>query len=148
MCLCVHSFKIASLPYKSWYGLCTFWVFNETVLLVSHQSGIISQRRGTYHYFLLLISVLQPFSFRNIMPKRFTKEAFAKLEAQITKKKQKDESSDEDSLPEINEEIICSICLEEVLTEYLRLPCRHCFHRRCIIEWKRKKPQCPNCRLV
>ena len=81
------------------------------------------------------------------MPKMFTKAAFARLEAQMTKKEHQGESSDEDSLPEVNEEIICSICLEEVLTEYLRLPCRHCFHRSCIIEWKTKKPQCPNCRL-
>ena len=40
---------------------------------------------------------------------RFTKEAFARLEAKMTKKND-DVSSDEDSLPEINKIEICSIC--------------------------------------
>lgn len=80
--------------------------------------------------------------------KRFTKEAFARFEGQINQRKKDDKSSDEDSLPEINEEIMCSICLEEVLTDYVRLPCGHSFHRSCIIKWKKKKPQCPNCRSV
>ena len=82
------------------------------------------------------------------MTKHFTKDAFVRLEAQMNKKKTKDESSDTDSLPEINQEIICSICLEEVLTEYLWLSCGHCFHRRCIVNWKKKKQNCPNCRSV
>ena len=82
------------------------------------------------------------------MTKHFTKDAFVRLEAQMNEKKRKDESSDTDSLPEINQEIICSICLEEVLTEYLWLSCGHCFHRRCIVNWKKKKQNCPNCRSV
>ena len=48
------------------------------------------------------------------MPKHFSKEAFASLEAKMNAEKNQPESSDEDSLPEINEEQICSICLEEV----------------------------------
>ena len=82
------------------------------------------------------------------MSKHFTKNAFRRLETKMNKKKTQDENSDNDSLPEINQEIICSICLEEVLTEYLWLPCGHCFHRGCIVEWKKKKPKCPNCRSV
>ena len=45
------------------------------------------------------------------MPKHFTKEAFARLYAQMIEKNNHDTSSDEDSLPEINETTICSICL-------------------------------------
>ena len=80
------------------------------------------------------------------MPKHFSKEAFANLEAKMNAEKNQPESSDEDSLPEINEEQICSICLTEVLWEYFRLACGHCFHRKCILRWKKIKPQCPYCR--
>jgi len=63
---------------------------------------------------------------------------------------------------------ICSICTEKVsLTplnglqiqqplleqdesleagEIFKTPCRHHFHRECLIEWLRKKLECPNCR--
>ena len=80
------------------------------------------------------------------MQKYFSKEALANLEARLNAKKKQPESSDEDSLPEINEEQICSICLTEVLWEYFRLACGHCFHRKCILRWKKIKPQCPYCR--
>ena len=82
------------------------------------------------------------------MPKYFSKEAFAHCEARMNAKKNQPESSDEDSLPEINEEQICSICLSEVLWEYLRLQCGHYFHRKCILRWKKIKSQCPYCRLT
>ena len=82
------------------------------------------------------------------MPKYFSKEAFANCEARMNAKKKQPESSDEDSLPEINEEQICSICLSEVLWEYLRLQCGHYFHRKCILRWKKIKSQCPYCRLT
>ena len=77
---------------------------------------------------------------------RFNKEAFAKLESQMTKKND-DVSSDEDSLPEINKIEICSICLNEIVTDYMRLPCGHVYHTSCIMRWKKIKQQCPYCRL-
>ena len=119
-------------------------------MLINHQSVIILQIRRTYD--LLDKSPLNLFFQKQfnlaIMSKRFTRAAFARLEANMSKKQGQDDSSDAESLPEVNEEIICSICLEEVLTDYYWLPCRHCFHRSCIMDWKFKKPQCPNCRLV
>ena len=80
------------------------------------------------------------------MPKHFTKEAFARLYAQMIEKNGQDTSSDEESLPEINEMTICSICLNENVTDYMRLPCGHTFHTSCIIRWKKIKKQCPYCR--
>ena len=78
---------------------------------------------------------------------RFTKEAFARLEAKMTQKND-DVSSDEDSLPEINKIEICSICLNEIVTDYMRLPCGHVYHTSCIMRWKKIKQQCPYCRLA
>ena len=80
--------------------------------------------------------------------KRFTKEAFARLYAQTTEQSNQDTSSDEDSLPEINEITICSICLKENVADYMRLPCGHVYHTSCIMRWKKIKKQCPYCRLV
>ena len=82
------------------------------------------------------------------MPKHFTKDAFQRLETKMNKKKPPDDNSENESLPEINQEIFCTICQEEVLTGSVWLPCGHCFHIKCIVEWKKKKPKCPNCRSV
>ena len=47
-------------------------------------------------------------------------------------------SDDTDSLPDINEEEFCAICLDEILTDWLKLMCGHKFHRNCILEWTKK----------
>lgn len=43
---------------------------------------------------------------------------------------------------------VCSICCDEVLPKTLirRMPeCKHMFHQRCIDNWLKMKPICPNC---
>lgn len=42
----------------------------------------------------------------------------------------------------------CSICLDELTTNIVKLPCLHAFHRSCISLWIRKKNTCPNCRTA
>ena len=54
--------------------------------------------------------------------------------------------SDTESLPDINEDEMCSICLESVLTDYRRTVCRHVFHTTCITQWRENSRLCPNCR--
>jgi hypothetical protein len=43
----------------------------------------------------------------------------------------------------------CPICLEELTTndEAYLLPCCHFYHKKCLMEWFKKEPVCPNCRL-
>lgn len=41
---------------------------------------------------------------------------------------------------------LCSICLEEITTEYEELECRHRYHKTCIDEWFKEKVDCPICR--
>ena len=55
-------------------------------------------------------------------------------------------SDDTDSLPDINKEEFCAICLDEILTDGLKLMCGHKFHRDCILEWAKKNNNCPICR--
>ena len=40
----------------------------------------------------------------------------------------------------------CSICLEIILEKFVYLNCNHCFHEKCIKQWKKKKNTCPICR--
>ena len=58
---------------------------------------------------------------------------------------------DEDSkdLLEGNDKPSCSICFEDFRNNVLvyELPkCHHNFHIRCLDEWIKIKPLCPNCR--
>jgi len=39
----------------------------------------------------------------------------------------------------------CQICLEESNTA-INLPCKHKFHKECLLEWFEKKKTCPSCR--
>ena len=46
------------------------------------------------------------------------------------------------------EECRCSICLESYNNQDIYiLHCRHSFHRDCLNEWIKQKPNCPLCRL-
>jgi hypothetical protein len=43
---------------------------------------------------------------------------------------------------------ICSICCDEIApkTYVRRMPeCKHMFHQKCIDNWLKMKPTCPNC---
>ena len=44
----------------------------------------------------------------------------------------------------VNEQ--CSICFN-VLNKCIELPCKHCFHKDCIIPWFKNNNTCPNCRV-
>ncbi len=50
---------------------------------------------------------------------------------------------------DIELQLECPICLEELTTDdkvYL-LPCCHFYHKKCLKEWFKNEPVCPNCRL-
>lgn len=40
----------------------------------------------------------------------------------------------------------CSIC-HNILNNCVELPCKHCFHKNCIIPWFKNQNTCPNCRV-
>lgn len=44
------------------------------------------------------------------------------------------------------EDNTCSICLLTLGGEVRVTPCQHAYHRECIDEWFRSKPDCPICR--
>lgn len=48
----------------------------------------------------------------------------------------------------INVENFCSICWYEynINEKICILPCNHIFHTKCIIEWSKRKKECPFCR--
>jgi hypothetical protein len=46
----------------------------------------------------------------------------------------------------MNDELICSICLEELKKEFVTYSCNHPFHQACINEWIRNHNTCPLCR--
>lgn len=55
------------------------------------------------------------------------------------------------SHPNQKADIVCTICLQTINNEEMRLPCDHTFHVKCIEEWKSQGPiisryTCPNCR--
>jgi E3 ubiquitin-protein ligase RNF115/126 len=43
----------------------------------------------------------------------------------------------------------CSVCKDEFEIEQilLKLPCRHYFHRECILPWLKERNSCPTCRF-
>jgi hypothetical protein len=49
---------------------------------------------------------------------------------------------------DLEEDSSCSICLEdhEVGARALMMPCRHLFHRKCVLAWLEKHCSCPVCR--
>lgn len=52
-----------------------------------------------------------------------------------------------DSFPETSRaDEKCSICHDD-LDKCIQLPCRHSFHKNCIVTWFDKKNTCPNCRV-
>jgi hypothetical protein len=44
--------------------------------------------------------------------------------------------------------IECAICLEILTKNVKKLSCNHIFHKKCIVQWKRKSNTCPLCRKV
>ena len=40
----------------------------------------------------------------------------------------------------------CCICLDKNTTEWVRTPCDHEFHKKCINDWYKTKNTCPICR--
>ncbi|CAN0929297.1 E3 ubiquitin-protein ligase SIRP1 [Linum grandiflorum] len=47
----------------------------------------------------------------------------------------------------VNGEEICTICLDNLETPAVEMPCRHQFHEACIVNWLRKSHYCPICRF-
>ena len=45
-----------------------------------------------------------------------------------------------------NNEIECSICLENGSNKFLQLNCDHLFHEKCIKSWIEQHNSCPICR--
>eukprot|EP00190_Bangiopsis_sp_CCMP1999_P006912 CAMPEP_0198723942 /NCGR_PEP_ID=MMETSP1475-20131203/1455_1 /TAXON_ID= ORGANISM="Unidentified sp., Strain CCMP1999" /NCGR_SAMPLE_ID=MMETSP1475 /ASSEMBLY_ACC=CAM_ASM_001111 /LENGTH=163 /DNA_ID=CAMNT_0044485285 /DNA_START=28 /DNA_END=519 /DNA_ORIENTATION=+ len=43
---------------------------------------------------------------------------------------------------------VCPICSDEYSEEKVatKLPCKHCFHHECIVQWLTKRNTCPMCR--
>ncbi len=56
-------------------------------------------------------------------------------------------------LNEIGEEVACTICLENLVVAAssneicLELPCKHKYHKSCIVAWSANNPTCPECRI-
>lgn len=42
--------------------------------------------------------------------------------------------------------IICSICLTDIIKNKVYLHCKHFFHKNCILKWLQNKDTCPYCR--
>ena len=40
----------------------------------------------------------------------------------------------------------CPICLED-MTQCIKLPCKHCFHKECCTKWLNNNASCPTCRM-
>ena len=40
----------------------------------------------------------------------------------------------------------CTICLENLTDNIIKLKCSHLYHKECIKNWIKKKPNCPMCR--
>jgi len=57
--------------------------------------------------------------------------------------------SDEGDKPRLDQELTCSVCLEQVKDgELVRsLPCLHQFHCMCIDQWLRQQATCPVCKF-
>ena len=41
----------------------------------------------------------------------------------------------------------CSICLENLKSDKINLPCGHSFHSECILQWFNQEMNCPNCKM-
>lgn len=39
----------------------------------------------------------------------------------------------------------CAICLDPLVHSVEFAPCTHAFHKKCIRDWKKRKPVCPMC---
>jgi Ring finger domain len=71
-----------------------------------------------------------------------------KLEKAPVAPKKKPKQGENPYLTEGNGNEICSICCDEIAPKALvrRMPeCKHMFHQKCIDNWLKMKPTCPNC---
>ena len=44
------------------------------------------------------------------------------------------------------EDLLCSICLGSLNSNYVSTKCNHYYHKDCIYEWLSRKIICPNCK--
>lgn len=54
------------------------------------------------------------------------------------------------AVTDADEDRICPVCLAEMEEGTLvkEMPCRHLYHKNCLLEWLRTKNSCPVCRVV
>jgi hypothetical protein len=72
----------------------------------------------------------------------------ASLEHRLQKTVSKFESSLVAYTPEAGEEWVCTICRDDTVEDCVALPCKHTFHRDCVVKWVHtsKRTECVYCR--
>jgi E3 ubiquitin-protein ligase ATL41 len=49
---------------------------------------------------------------------------------------------------DMNEEAVCSICLDNIGRGISLPTCKHFFHKECITKWMEQASTCPYCRAI
>ena len=72
---------------------------------------------------------------------------FCQEDKKITEKLPETKIQDLSKLKDTNKG--CTICIEDFKINDIAiyLPCFHLFHKNCIIDWIKKKPTCPLCKI-
>lgn len=50
--------------------------------------------------------------------------------------------------PPPSDNIECAICWSDITTDLVRTKCNHCFHSKCLEQWKKRANTCPCCRTL
>jgi len=50
--------------------------------------------------------------------------------------------------PPSPDNIECAICWSDMTTDLVRTKCNHCFHSKCLEQWKKRANTCPFCRAL